>query len=498
MKNFTFFFRLFYIKLVSLLILGAISGIVKAQDTITTSISSDFKDSTILAFQVKPPNKFELGIHVGMPIITGDVSPRPGYGGGISLRKAINHAFSIRADYTGANYFGLNYRLGIPNQFARNIENNPYFSNYINGNRDYVANYKTTLHQFSMQGILSLNTWSIHRGHPKRNLYVFGGYSLLLATVKADALNANGAPYNFGNGTTPVNFVTGTRSEIRSQLKNFLDFKYESMGGVLNGTRTTIGVFGNSFLRHSINGGAGYAVKINDKVNLAAEYRLTFGFTDDLDAIYKGRTHDMIHYFSARFNINIGGKTKKVEPLWWINPNVMKATETNTLIKTLVSKALDSLDTDGDGVLDIRDKEKITLQKCFPVDADGVGTCPTEPCCSDTIKIKDSTIITTKNGCDIGMTTLVFPNGSYELTEDMKATLQRLATRLKENPGCMLMLRGVMKQGMQDRVEIVRKYLTDSLNISGKRIMSYAYTREEMKTMDVHSVQVIGTFDENR
>ena len=96
------------------------------------------------------------------------------------------------------------------------------------------------------------------------------------------------------------------------------------------------------------------------------------------------------------------------------------------------------------------------------------------------------------------MTTLLFPNGSYELTEDMMATLQRLATRLKENPGCMLMLRGVMKQGMQDRVEIVRKYLTDSLNISGKRIMSYAYTREEMKTMDVHSVQVIGTFDENR
>ncbi len=33
-------------------------------------------------------------------------------------------------------------------------------------------------------------------------------------------------------------------------------------------------------------------------------------------------------------------------------------------------------DTDGDGVPDYKDKEILTLQKCFPVNADGMGKCP--------------------------------------------------------------------------------------------------------------------------
>ena len=33
-------------------------------------------------------------------------------------------------------------------------------------------------------------------------------------------------------------------------------------------------------------------------------------------------------------------------------------------------------DTDGDGVPDYKDKEVLTLQKCFPVNADGRGSCP--------------------------------------------------------------------------------------------------------------------------
>ncbi len=35
-----------------------------------------------------------------------------------------------------------------------------------------------------------------------------------------------------------------------------------------------------------------------------------------------------------------------------------------------------ALDTDGDGVPDYKDKEKLTQQKCFPVDSNGVGVCP--------------------------------------------------------------------------------------------------------------------------
>ena len=40
-----------------------------------------------------------------------------------------------------------------------------------------------------------------------------------------------------------------------------------------------------------------------------------------------------------------------------------------------------SRDTDGDGVPDCKDKELITPTHCQPVDADGVGKCPSPDCC---------------------------------------------------------------------------------------------------------------------
>ncbi len=49
-------------------------------------------------------------------------------------------------------------------------------------------------------------------------------------------------------------------------------------------------------------------------------------------------------------------------------------------------------DTDGDGVPDYKDKELLTPQKCFPVDADGVGNCPEPACCTEL-----------RNRIDIGM-----------------------------------------------------------------------------------------------
>ena len=43
-------------------------------------------------------------------------------------------------------------------------------------------------------------------------------------------------------------------------------------------------------------------------------------------------------------------------------------------------------DTDKDGIPDFRDKEILTSQKCFPVNADGIGSCPESSCCRDLSK----------------------------------------------------------------------------------------------------------------
>ncbi len=42
-----------------------------------------------------------------------------------------------------------------------------------------------------------------------------------------------------------------------------------------------------------------------------------------------------------------------------------------------------AVDTDGDGVPDYKDKEKVTLQQCFPADSNGIGICPEPLCCRD-------------------------------------------------------------------------------------------------------------------
>ncbi len=50
-----------------------------------------------------------------------------------------------------------------------------------------------------------------------------------------------------------------------------------------------------------------------------------------------------------------------------------------------------ALDTDGDGIPDCRDKEKLTNQNCFPVNSNGVGSCPEPEMKKDSIRSSKST-----------------------------------------------------------------------------------------------------------
>src|SRR6476646_7216322 len=61
-------------------------------------------------YPAKPRSMWELGLSVGPSMIFGDISPRLGYVGGISLRKALSHVLSLRFGYTGSFNYGLDYR----------------------------------------------------------------------------------------------------------------------------------------------------------------------------------------------------------------------------------------------------------------------------------------------------------------------------------------------------------------------------------------------------
>ncbi len=60
----------------------------------TSFIRNDFP------YPPKPRNMWELGVGAGVSYVAGDVRGNAGFGGTISLRKALDHTFSVRASFT--------------------------------------------------------------------------------------------------------------------------------------------------------------------------------------------------------------------------------------------------------------------------------------------------------------------------------------------------------------------------------------------------------------
>ncbi|MEO6819316.1 MAG: outer membrane beta-barrel protein [Ginsengibacter sp.] len=128
-----------------------------------------------------------------------------------------------------------------------------------------------------------------------------------------------------------------------------------------------------------------------------------------------------------------------------------------------------SLDTDGDGVPDCKDKELITPTNCQPVDADGVGKCPDPACCTAMVKAGE---------CDLGnMPSISFSGKSMNLSNDAKAMLATVASKLKTSASCTITVTGYpaaskASQAMcNKRTSAVKAYLTEMEGISADRIM---------------------------
>ncbi len=205
----------------------------------------------------KPRNQWELGVSVGNSYIIGDRALGSGYNGGIagslSLRKALDHTFSLRGSYTGSI-------ISIPHS-----------------NDGTVVAAKNYTHALGADVIVSLNAASHYRGNPKTNFYVLGGYSLVATKV----LTRQGSDYHILY--FPQNNLIGT-----------------------SGGATVKGRQGWSWL-HAYNVGFGAALKISTKVNLGVEQKFivpVFG-NDYLDGTKTGNTNDIYSISSIRLNINL-------------------------------------------------------------------------------------------------------------------------------------------------------------------------------------------------
>ena len=489
-------------------------------------------------FPAKPRNQWEVGVKVGAFTVSGDVPavfPTPGFG--VHVRKAFGYVFSARLEYIYGIGKGLSW---LP---AENYANNTAWNtNYnapiidVNGGplhgsngadvsatnplREVYYNYKTQTQDLSIQGVFTLNNIRFHKSKTGINLYGFAGVGGTVYNTKVNALNG-GTPYDF---STISGGVYKNRRDTRKALRDLLDNSYETPAQAQGDRRPKL--FGNTF-KPSGTVGAGLAFKLSKRLNLAIEDRQTF-IKDDLLDGQEWQEHaygnpvltsdfDSYNYLSIGLNINIGSKA--VEPLWWLNPLDYAYSEIrNPRLMRLPKPVLPdsdgdgvtdqfdqeqtpqgcpvdthgvSRDTDGDGVPDCKDKELVTPTYCQPVDADGVGKCP----CPDSTCYEG--LIKKGSDCAISMGPLpsvTFKQGAIKISDDAKALLATVGSRLRNSPECKVVVVGYCSSNKReqqlswDRVNAVINYLVEKEGLSADRfIFQYGQEGGDCNTVDLRA-----------
>ncbi|MGE5521702.1 MAG: OmpA family protein [Candidatus Dadabacteria bacterium] len=462
-------------------------------------------------FPAKPRNMMELGIKVGAATIIGDVPgkfPTPGFG--VHLRKALGHVVSMRLEYVYGMTKGMQWKP------SGNYVNNPAWrNNGYRGPERVFYNYKTNVQDLALEALFALNNINFYKAQPKVSVYGLVGFGGLMYNAKVNALNGS-SKYTFPTATV----TRDNKDDIKSQVQDMLDDSYETPAEI-DQFRKKLGDNTFRFVGHF---GAGIAFRLSPKMNLAFEDRYTVTKDDLMDGQRWAEQvggqpvltseYDSYNFASVGLNFNLGSKA--VEPLWWVNPleyayQELRKPRLMILPKpTLpdsdgdgVTDQFDqevtpagcpvdshgvSLDTDGDGVPDCRDKQKITPTECQPVDADGVGKCPEPECCKN---IQAPATCATALG---SLPSIAFSGNSTTVTSDAQGMLASVAGRLRNNPNCRITVVGycVSPKATQTRgvarVDAVVNYLVEKEGISRDRITTlYGQQGGDCGTVDLRA-----------
>ena len=411
---------------------------------------------------------------------------------------------------------------------------NPVIKTYYNanGSTPVFYNYKTTIQELSLQGVVTLNNIRFHKAKSNIAIYALGGFGFMTYSTFYNLKDGNGNPYNYQqivNQFGPAGFTYSNRKAIKSAIKDMQDGSYETMAERDHSQPT---IFGGTPFRPVLALGGGIEFKLSDKFNIAVEDKVSITKSDLIDgqqwqetgsvAVHaQTRDYDSYNFLSVGLNYNIGRRA--VEPLWWINPLDYAYSEINApkhmkLPKPILDDAdgdgvtdqfdhepntpagcpVDthgvSRDTDGDGVPDCKDKELITPTQCQPVDADGVGKCPDPACCKEiNARLDSGGVGMGKGRCSIGdLPSIVFKGRSVTLSKDGKALASTIAEKMRNNPACKVAVIGygesskTAQQLSWDRVNEVIKYLVEKEGINSDRfIFRYGQTGGDENTIDV-------------
>ena len=329
-----------------------------------------------LKFNAQPKHMWEVGVHAGHFMVVGDVLPRPSFGAGFHVRRALDYAWSLRLDAMYGRALGLEPRnsgnsLSGPGQANAVLRDLGYNTN------EWYHNYKTEFFSVDVQGVFSLNSFNFKNQTRKLNWYVLGGPGVNTFKAYYDATDDSGNIHDFSSVGSGLNTSDNRddRKEASSRVKDILDGDYETRAETASGRSKDVD---SRRLNIHATLGAGLSYRINEKFNIGIEHqvKVLFGNEGDLIDGYRWRTtgdltqyRDMINYTNIRLNFNIGDSEKASEPLWWVSPMDLLADD---LAEVKARPKIDMTDSDGDGVIDMLDQEKNSVDG-FPVDTRGIA-----------------------------------------------------------------------------------------------------------------------------
>jgi len=421
---------------------------------------------------------WELGLHGGSFLIIGDVAPRPGFGFGFHVRRALDYPISLRLDASYNQGYGLEPRNtgGVtgPSAVAQSLEK---IYNFSSTGAAYHHNFRTRYIAASIQGVYSLNNFNYKKQLSKRNYYVYGGFGFNSFVIKTNALN----------GSTPYNWPTGTVTQ--KDLKAIMDKTYETEIDPYSPHDIKVTVGGDDLRTLQFHGqvGAGVSFKLTKKINLGIDHQvsLVFGNNGDMLDGYRLKTttgietqyRDLINYTSLRLNFNLGNSNERTEPLYWTSP----LENLNDDVAELKARPkFDPTDTDTDGVIDMFDQEKespagaavdtrgVTLDSDkdglpdykdkepysppgYKIDNQGVAQVPKQCCITepDVVKIVDSKVAAMKNeltsecsGSDWFLPMVQFDNGKSSIKNNQYDKLHHIASVMKNCPNLRIVATG--------------------------------------------------------
>lgn len=439
-------------------------------------------------FPGKPKNMWQVGLHGGGAVIHGDVTPQFGWGAGLYARKALGYSSSIRLDAGYYNNYGLSFEARTTNRDP--LDPNRGYDTIVNqlGYNQYFYDHKTEAFQASVDFLFNMGNLLFHKRKNRWSINLGLGVGLYGFKTTLNALNANGNRYTYSN--VPNLLTNPTASQIRDGIRQESDDTYETAAMVKKQFSFMLGDYKvNPTLKPSVS----LEYRLSKRITIGVEGNWFMQWSEDLldgdQWTEQGSftpAGDMPGYYHLRLGFNLGSGSKRVEPLWFVNPmdgamgQIADTKKTVDELKGMmddddndgVPNRLDKepntpadcpvdvrgkqLDSDEDGVPDCLDKEKFSPPG-YPVDPNGVAQVPAvatkaqlddlanKMLSKDDPRVKDLLSGTGSKGANLGdwwLPMIHFDLDKYKIKPQFYEELHHVASVMQKFPNVKVVAKG--------------------------------------------------------